>query len=127
MIMRTVSGPLTSRSMGDGAWQLSAARAEVYLRVGGFDVSELLQSADIMTLELHWREGGVTVTHGGGEGASYFEADTAIIHESRSRLYEALPLARFDADAQRFWRRVFALMRIPGGRLLLRFLARRNR
>ena len=37
---------------------------------------------------------------------------------------DILPLAQFDQKAKRFWGRVFRLMRIPGGRYLLRFLAR---
>jgi len=51
----------------------------------------------------------------------------AIIHEPLTRLYEGLPLASFDPAARRFWRRVFRLVRIPGGRHLLRFIARRSR
>jgi hypothetical protein len=42
-------------------------------------------------------------------------------------LYEALPLAGFDATARRFWRRVFLLVRLPGGRYLLRLIAQRKR
>ncbi len=38
-------------------------------------------------------------------------------------LYDSLPLVKFDADARRFWRRVFGLVRIPGGRYLLKFLS----
>jgi hypothetical protein len=38
-----------------------------------------------------------------------------------------LPLVSFDDKARRFWRRVFRLVRIPGGRHLLGVLARRNR
>jgi hypothetical protein len=36
-------------------------------------------------------------------------------------------LADFDARARRFWRRVFVLVRIPGGRRLLGMLARASR
>jgi hypothetical protein len=42
-------------------------------------------------------------------------------------LYDSLPLADFDRSAQRFWNRVFRVMRLPGGRFLLRFLARGGR
>jgi len=34
------------------------------------------------------------------------------------------PLASIDADARRFWHRVFRLVRIPGGRYLLKLLTR---
>jgi hypothetical protein len=44
------------------------------------------------------------------------------VHEPLQDLYEGLPLASIDADARRFWRRVFRLVRLPGGRYLLRLL-----
>jgi len=45
-------------------------------------------------------------------------------HRARTgtELYAALPLAQFDRRARRFWRRVFLLVRIPGGRSLLGML-----
>ncbi len=51
-------------------------------------------------------------------------AQSVIVHEPLARLYEALPLVTLDAKARRFWRRVFRLVRIPGGRYLLGALAR---
>jgi hypothetical protein len=51
-------------------------------------------------------------------------AQSVIVHEPLARLYEALPLVTLDAKARRFWRRVFRLVRIPGGRHLLGALAR---
>ena len=54
------------------------------------------------------------------------QTHSAIVHEPLARLYEALPLAELDAKARRFWRRVFRLVRIPGGRYLLLAMARRN-
>jgi hypothetical protein len=51
----------------------------------------------------------------------------AIVHEPLPKLYAELPLAGFDERARRFWRRVFRLVRIPGGRHLLGVLARRPR
>jgi hypothetical protein len=56
-----------------------------------------------------------------------FRAQSASIQEPQNALYERLPLASFDARAQRFWRRVFLLARLPGGAALLRALARRRR
>ena len=54
-------------------------------------------------------------------------ATSAIVHEPLGHLYESLPLVKFDAKARRFWRRVFRLVRIPGGRYLLKFLARTSK
>jgi hypothetical protein len=55
------------------------------------------------------------------------EAAAAIVHEPARNLYAALPLAEFDGRARRFWRRVFLLVRIPGGRSLLGILAHASR
>jgi len=55
------------------------------------------------------------------------EAANAIVHEPLDQLYERLPLISIDANARRFWRRVFRLVRIPGGRYLLKLLARSRR
>jgi hypothetical protein len=81
----------------------------------------------ITTLGVEWRVDGVRLALSGANGVRYLTAGSAIIHEPRVHLYEALPLAAFDSDAKRFWKRVFRLMRIPGGRFLLRFLARGRR
>jgi len=54
-------------------------------------------------------------------------ARTATIHEPRPELYQGLPLVVMDDAAKRFWRRVFLLARIPGGRRLLRWIAERSR
>ena len=45
----------------------------------------------------------------------------------KGELTEPDPLAGLDEKARRFWRRVFRLVRIPGGRHLLGVLARRSR
>jgi hypothetical protein len=50
-----------------------------------------------------------------------------IVHEPLGRMYESLPLAGIDANARRFWRRVFWLVRLPGGRYLLKLLTRGRR
>ena len=99
----------------------------LYLRVPAAVNCASLQDAGIARLDLQWHGGGVTVRVMGKDGVREFEAATAIIHESKSRLYDALPLAAFDRKARRFWQRVFLLIRIPGGRYLLRLIARRRR
>jgi hypothetical protein len=63
----------------------------------------------------------------GADGIWHFNSDSVFIHTPKTRLYENLPLASFDRDAQRFWKRVFRLIRIPGGRLLLGAITRRRR
>jgi len=128
MIRRIVSGPFAVRSVGPGAWRLTTGAApdlQIYLRVPDPDAS-VLRDSIIATLELTWRHDGVSVSLTGEKNVRHLKAQTAILHETRDRLYDDLPLAGFDAGARRFWKRVFRLMRVPGGRFLLRFIARRK-
>lgn len=125
---QTVSGPFSARELGSGFWRLSAASGpEIYLQDAGPDAAEILQDASIATLCVEWRADGVNVAVTGTHGVSHLSPAGAIVHEPKAGLYENLPLASFDADAKRFWRRVFRVIRIPGGRFLLGFIARRNR
>ncbi|HMH88482.1 MAG TPA: hypothetical protein VK523_07555, partial [Steroidobacteraceae bacterium] len=64
----------------------------------------------------------VLLTFMSGDRVATVEAASAIVHEPLEHLYESLPLVSIDADARRFWRRVFRLVRLPGGRFLLRIL-----
>jgi hypothetical protein len=69
----------------------------------------------------------VLLTFMRGNRVATVEAAGAIVHEPLGHLYESLPLVSIDADARRFWRRVFRLVRIPGGRYLLKVLTRPGR
>jgi len=125
---KTVSGPFTVRNLGAGGWQLTTQTGvEVLLRGAGAAAPEILQAASLASLRLEWSTEAVRVTTRDAQGVRSLVSRSALVHEPRPRLYEKLPLASFDADAQRFWRRVFGLIRIPGGRYLLRFIARRGR
>jgi hypothetical protein len=127
-MQKTVSGPFTVRNLGAGSWQLRTQTGiEVQLRGAGAAAPEILQEPGLDALVLEWSTNTVRVTSRGARGARRLASRSAWVHESLPRLYETLPLASFDAGAQRFWRRIFRLMRIPGGRYLLRFIARRGR
>jgi len=104
-----------------------APNADIYLWGAGPQASEALQGPSIASLVIEWHAGGVDVMLTGANAVRHLTVAGATIHEPQGRLYESLPLASFDTAAKRFWRRVFRLMRLPGGRLLLRFMARRNR
>jgi hypothetical protein len=113
-----------------GLWQLTAEGpdgARAYLRGAGAEASKLLEEMPITALEFEWRTEDVMVSVTGPAGVRHFKAQSVFIHEPRVRLYDSLKLPSFDADAQRFWRRVFRLIRIPGGRLVLGVIARRRR
>ena len=129
MRRRSVAGPIRAQDLGGGLWELTAAvpdAAQVYLKVAPGTDCAALQDRAIRHLDIEWHAAGVSVRVMGAAGGGVLEAGTAIIHEGRAHLYEALPLAGFDAKARQFWRRVFLLIRIPGGRYLLRLIARRR-
>jgi len=129
MPQRTLSGPIQAEHLGGGLWQLTAGAAaavRVYLRVPAGGRAAALEERPIRRIVLQWRDDGVTLRVTGDAGEAVLEASTAVIHEAQPGLYDALPLASFDARARHFWRRVFWLIRIPGGRYLLRLIARRR-
>lgn len=128
MKRRVVAGEFRATSPGDGLWTVSAPDGtEILLRGTDARGCAWLRQPGICRVELEWNAGRVRVLVCASGGEREFDADTAIIHEPRPRAYEGLPLATFDPDARRFWKRVFAAMRLPGGRFLLRILARSGR
>ncbi len=130
MVERTVIGPFDARKLRAGVWRLTtgvSSGAEIYLHGVGPEADDAFQDASMVSLRFEWRATAVTVSLTGANGIRHMSVVGAIIHEPKAALYQGLPLASFDAAARRFWRRVFLLMHIPGGRFLLRFVARRNR
>ena len=129
MTRQSLPGPFSATRLNAGLWQLTAEApdgARVYLRGAGPEASKLLADMRISALEFEWRTDGVMVSVTGTDGIRHFKSESVLVHEPKTRLYVSLPLASFDADAQRFWKRVFRLIRIPGGRLLLGVIARRR-
>jgi hypothetical protein len=126
---RKLPGIFLTRELGQDAWQLSrgeAASIDVFLRGAESGAAETLRSPSVRDIEIEWRAETVVLTMTSAEQTRTVKAQSAIVHEPLARLYEALPLASLDAQARRFWRRVFRLVRIPGGRYLLGVLARRS-
>jgi hypothetical protein len=127
---RNLAGRFLTRNLGGGAWQLSRTEPEsidVFLRGAEPDATEILSSPGIRDIDIEWQAGAVMVTMTSAERRRSIKAQSAIVHEPQTQLYEALPLVVLDEKARRFWRRVFRLVRIPGGRHLLGILARRTR
>lgn len=127
---RKLPGTFLTQDLGEGAWRLSRAEAapiDVYLRGAEFGAAEALRSLSVRDIDIEWRAETVMLTMTSAEQRRSVEAQSAIVHEPLPRLYEVLPLVSLDAKARRFWRRVFRLVRIPGGRYLLSALARRTR
>jgi hypothetical protein len=118
----------------DRAWQLSSGTqggVEIILRGTDSQARAALTGLRASKALVAWqRDGtryGASVTLTTADGARQIRARTAILHEPVAALYDRLPLVRLDDAARRFWRRVFWLVRIPGGRRLLGLVARRSR
>jgi hypothetical protein len=127
---RHLPGTFLTRDLGEGAWRLSrgeAAPIDVFLRGTESDAAEALGSPGVRDIDIEWRPETVVLRMTSAGQVTSVKARSAIVHEPLPRLYEALPLVSLDAKARRFWRRVFRLVRIPGGRYLLGALARRTR
>jgi len=128
-VRRSLSGVFSPSDLGNGVWRITRSAPpviDVYLQGAEAAAAEVLGSATVTDMEVEWRGGTVALTLRAAERQRTLRAQSAIVHEPLPRLYEALPLVSFDAAARRFWRRVFRLVRIPGGRYLLRVLARRT-
>jgi hypothetical protein len=126
-LRRNYSGAFQPKALGDGAWQLSRRaghQMEVFLRDAEHGAAQAFGAAPIVDLGIEWHAENVLLTFMSGERALGVSAASAIVHEPLERLYENLPLVSIDADARRFWRRIFRLVRIPGGRYLLKVLTR---
>ena len=132
---RNLPGTFLTRRLGDGAWRLSHSEAEpieVFLRGAEPGAAEAFRPRVVGNIDIEWRTETVLerrtetvlLTLTSAEQRRTVRAQSAIVHEPLARLYEALPLVTLDPKARRFWRRVFLLVRIPGGRHLLGALAR---
>ncbi len=129
-VRRNLPGTFLTQDLGQGAWRLSRSEPkpiEVFVRGADFRAAEVLRPRAVRDVDIEWRGEAVVLTMTSGERRGFVDARSAVVHEPLGRLYEALPLAAMDEKARRFWRRVFRLVRIPGGRWLLGLLARRTR
>lgn len=127
---RNLPGAFLTQDLGEGAWRLSrteAAPIDIFLRGTESAAAEALRSPPVRDIGIEWRAETVVLTVTSAEQPRTITAQSAIVHEPAARLYEALPLVTPDEGARRFWRRVFGLVRIPGGRHLLGILASRKR
>ena len=127
---RNLPGIFATRDLAQGAWCFSRSEPspiEVFVRGADFRAAETLRPSAVRDVDVEWRGGAVVLTLTSAGRRHSMSVQSVIVHEPLARLYQALPLVRFDDKARRFWRMVFRLVRIPGGRLLLGILARRTR
>lgn len=129
-VRRNLPGTFLAQDLAQGAWRLSRrepAPIEVFVRGTDFRATEAFRPSAVRDVDIEWRDEAVVLTVTSAGRRDTIDARSAIVHEPLGRLYETLPLVSLDEKARRFWRRVFRLVRMPGGRWLLRLLARRAR
>jgi hypothetical protein len=129
-VERTLTGAFRAARLAADTWRLTtgaAGSAEIYLSGVDHDAFAALGGSTPSAVTVAWSDAGATVTLISPGASKQFRSRTATIHEPRPQLYRGLPLAVLDDAARRFWRRVFLIARIPGGRRLLRWIARRTR
>src|ERR1700684_4222503 len=127
---RNFSGAFLPQDRGNGAWQLSSRaphEIDVFLRDAERGAERSFGTGPLIDLGIEWHAEKVLLTFMAQEKVASVEAANAIVHEPLDQLYERLPLISIDADARRFWRRIFRLVRIPGWRFMLKLLARSRR
>jgi hypothetical protein len=122
-------GTFLTRNLGQGRWLLSRGAPEPVevLVLGAAPPAASSPALEVSDIDIEWRVDSVWLRFISEGRPIAVQAQGAIVHEPLPRLYAALPLARLEEPGRRFWRRVFRLVRIPGGRYLLGFLARRTR
>jgi hypothetical protein len=128
-------GRFLAQHLGRGAWRLTGTAAphiDIFVQGADPGAADTLRETGengqigVSDVSVEWQGDCVILTVTSAGHARSFKTRSAIVHEPQAHLYEALPLARFDPKARRFWRRIFRLVRIPGGRYLLGFLAHRT-
>jgi hypothetical protein len=127
---RTLTGAFRAAHLAADSWQLTtgvAGATEIYLSGVDHDAFAVLDGAKPSAVTVVWSGAGATVTLISPGASRQFESRTATIHEPLPQLYRGLPLVVLDDAARRFWRRVFLIARLPGGRRLLRWIAQRTR
>ncbi len=127
---RDIAGSFAMHRLKSDVWHLASVDRtgpEIYLIGADSGADRIMGGTNISAVALEWRGHGVLVTLSSTDRPTSLHARAALVHEPFAPLYQSLPLARFDNSARRFWRRVFRLVRIPGGRHLLRFMAGRRK
>jgi hypothetical protein len=127
---RNFSGDFMPQDLGRGAWRLlskAPRETSIYLQGTEGGAARSFGTTPLRDLGIEWRGETALLSFMSDDRVGTVEAGSAIVHQPLGQLYDSLPLQSVDANARRFWRRVFRLVRIPGGRFLLTLLARPRR
>jgi hypothetical protein len=129
---RNFTGEFSVQDLGKNIWRLSRVappRIDVIVQgarpgAAPASVARAFGTEPVTSLGIEWHSDMALLSFMSGDRVETVEGANVIVHEPLRQLYEGLPLAEFDQKARKFWSRVFRLVRFPGGRFLLRFLAR---
>ncbi len=114
------------RRDGDCDWSLHSRDGRgviIFLR----ELGGSIDSPTVNSVAVQWHEDGARVELVSDIRVIHASARAAWAHTPQTRVLESLPLEPFTPGMRRFWRRIFRLVRMPGGAWLLRWLARRSR
>ena len=125
-------GEFSALDLGKHVWRLTRntpPRTEVIVQgaqqgAAQQNPARAFRTEAVANLAIEWHSDMALLSFLSGDRVETVEAANVTVHEALPHLYDGLPLAEFDQKAKIFWRRVFRLVRFPGGRYLLRFLAR---
>ena len=123
-----VAGPFATVDHGGGVWSFTSGGGgnEVHVRGVEPGAAAALRGREFDAVTIEWRAQGVTLVLVAERRETSLAAHSAMCHEPAGEVFGVLPLARFDDKARGFWRRVFWVMRLPGGRHLLRLISARS-
>ena len=112
--VRHFSAKFRCEDLGKDRWLLrSLEPPDVQIHVHAAGVRVAGEPETFQGVRIEW--GGATLlTLGSARGDRSRRVQDVVVHEPRGHLYDALPLARFDDPARRFWRRVFTRHNPPG-------------
>jgi hypothetical protein len=128
-MQRSFSGEFVITELHLGTWQIDNRIAPYdKILVRGVQLPRSAVPVLPTAVSLVWTTGArVALTLADAAQSVTVACSTALSHETAPALYRVLPLAEYTSERQRFWGRVFWLVRLPGGRLLLRLIAKLER
>ncbi len=127
---RNFPGSFRACDLGGDSWRLTCTEPKpIDVLVSGAEsrTVDVLGLSSIADLGMEWGVNAVVMTMTVAGLPNTVLARSVIVHEPLPQLYDTLPLAGLDEKTRRFWRKVFRLVRLPGGRFLLGVMARRSR
>ena len=133
MNQKTWSGTFSARQRDDRGWVIVSAEPErVDVHLIGATMDADIEPGTFDRIEIEWTKDAVDVSlkrgaAAAGGAAVRLRARAAFVHQELPRLYADLPLEVFGPRSQAFWKRIFFIVKIPGGRRLLNYIARRAR